>query len=115
MEEKQAGELININDFAKIDLRIAEILEAEKVEGTDKLVKLVVSLGQEKRTLVAGIAQYYRPEELINRKIAVIKNLEPRKMRGIESQGMLLAASNDKGDLTLLTVDKDIESGAKIS
>ena len=115
MEEKQTEEHININDFAKIDLRIAEILEAEKVEGTDKLVKLVISLGREKRTLVAGIAQHYKPEELINRKIVVIKNLEPRKMRGIESQGMLLATSNDKGDLTLLTVDKDSKPGAKIS
>ena len=115
MEEEKTENFITINDFAKLDLRIAEILEAEKVEGTDNLIKLTVSLGQEKRTLVAGIAQYYNPDELINRKIVVIKNLEPRKMRGIESQGMLLAATNDKGDLSLLTVDKDIEPGAGVS
>jgi len=115
MDNQKTEDLININDFAKMDLRIAQILEAEKVEGTDKLVKLLIDIGDEKRTLIAGISQYYKTEELINKKIVVIKNLEPKKMRGIESQGMLLAASNDKGDLSILVPDKDIEPGSKIS
>lgn len=114
MEEKKEN-LIDIEDFLKLDLRIAEILSAERVEGTDKLVKLSIKIGDEERVLLAGIAQFYSEDELKGKKVVVIKNLKPRKMRGIESQGMLLAASNDNGDLTVLTVDKEIESGAKVS
>ena len=111
----QEQSLITIDDFAKLDLRVAKILEAERVEGTDKLIKLSISLGDEKRTLIAGIAQHYEASALINKKIIIIKNLKSRKMRGIESQGMLLAASNDKGELSILTLEKDIEPGSKIS
>lgn len=112
-QQEEGANLISIDDFAKVQLRVAEVLEAEKVQGADKLLKLQIKLGEEKRQIVAGIAKYYTPEQLIGKKIVVVANLKPARLRGIESQGMLLAASNTE-KLALLTVDKDIESGAKI-
>lgn len=105
--------LIEIDDFAKVDLRVAEILEARKVEKADKLLELKVRLGEELRTVVAGIALYYSPEELIGKKIIVVANLKPAKLRGITSQGMILAASHE-GKLGVLTLDRDLPSGAKV-
>jgi len=107
--------LISFDEFKKIDLRVAEILEAEKIKKSEKLIKLLIDLGElGKRQIVAGIAKYYNPNELIGKKIVIVANLKPAKLMGVESQGMLLAAKiNDK--LTLLTVDNDIEPGAKIS
>ena len=84
---------ITIDDFVKVDLRVAQILVAERVPKADKLLRLEVDLGYEKRQILAGIAQYYEPEKLIGRKIVIVANLAPRKMRGLESNGMLLAAS----------------------
>ena len=89
----QLPEHIGIEDFAKVDLRVAQILVAERVPKADKLLRLEVDLGYEKRQILAGIAQYYEPEKLIGRKIVIVANLAPRKMRGLESNGMLLAAS----------------------
>ncbi|HLD62367.1 MAG TPA: methionine--tRNA ligase subunit beta [Candidatus Norongarragalinales archaeon] len=103
-------------DFAKLDLRVAKILNAEKVEGADKLLKLTISLGEfGERTIAAGIAQYYTPEELVGKKIAVVANLEPKKLRGIESNGMLLAASTPEDkELSILVLDRDLPEGNKI-
>jgi methionyl-tRNA synthetase len=89
----QAPEYITIDDFAKVELRVAQILVAERIPKADKLLRLEVDLGYEKRQILAGIAQYYEPEKLIGRKIVIVANLAPRKMRGLESNGMLLAAS----------------------
>lgn len=108
-------ETITYDDFAKLDLRVATILAAEKVPKADKLLKLTIRIGEEQRTLVAGIAQFYNCEEIVGKKIIVVANLEPRKLRGIESQGMLLAASDEgKDNLTLLTVDREIVDGCKV-
>lgn len=105
--------LIDISDFARVDLRIAEILKAERVEGADKLLKLQINIGDEERQIVAGIAKSYAPEELTGRKIVVVANLKPAKIRGIESNGMLLAASG--GDIvSILTPVKDVPAGSKI-
>lgn len=106
---------ISIDEFAKIDLRLAEILKAEKVEKADKLLQLEVALGSERRTVVAGIAKHYTCEELIGKKILIVANLKPAKLRGILSQGMILAASDGEG-LGIITVDpaKDIPGGAKV-
>src|SRR4030065_361617 len=113
MEKKEETNLIAIDDFAKIDLRVGKIIEAEKVEKSDKLVKLQVELGNEKRQVVAGIAKHYAPEDLTGKKIILVANLKPAKLMGIESQGMVLAASD--GDiLTLATFEKDIPSGSKV-
>ena len=93
-EQTPASPHITIDDFIKVDLRVAQILVAERVPKADKLLRLEVDLGYEKRQILAGIAQYYEPEKLIGRKIVIVANLAPRKMRGLESNGMLLAASS---------------------
>ena len=106
---------ITFDYFVKMDLRVAEIKVCEDVPGADKLYKLTIDIGEE-RTIVAGIKLYYSKEELVGKKIAVVANLEPRKLRGIESHGMLLAASSeDKSSVVLLTLDRDIANGSKIS
>lgn len=105
--------LITIEDFAKVELRVAEVIEAEKIQGADKLLKLQVKIGEEKRQIVAGIAKFYSPEELIGKKIVVVANLKPAKLKGVESQGMLLAAFIDD-KLSIITVERDIPSGAKV-
>lgn len=111
-EETNSTE-ITIDDFAKIDLRVAEVLACEKVEKTDKLLKLEIKVGEETRTIVSGIAQHYAPEELVGKKVVIVANLKPAKLRGIVSQGMILAAS--EGDvLEVLTLDKDLPSGATV-
>ncbi len=104
---------ISIEDFAKIDLRVARVLEAEKVEGADKLLKLKLEMGNEIRQVVSGIAKHYSPEDMAGKYVILVANLKPVKLRGIESQGMILAASNDK-ELVLAALDKAIESGAKV-
>jgi methionyl-tRNA synthetase len=106
--------VITIDDFRKVDLKVAQILFAERVAGADKLLKMQINLGSERRQLVAGIAQFYQPDDLIGKKIIVVTNLLKAKIRGIESQGMLLAAIAG-GTLRLLTVDGEIENGANIS
>ena len=106
-------ELISIDDFAKVQLRVAEVVAAEKVEKAYKLLKLQIRIGEETRQIVSGIAKYYTPESLVGKRIVVVANLKPVKLRGIESQGMLLAASNDEG-LTLVTTDVPIATGAKV-
>lgn len=107
-------EEITIEDFQKVDLRIGKILKAEKIENADKLLKILVDLGNEKRTLVAGIAKSYSPEELINKNIVVLTNLKSKTIRGIESKGMVLAAIDKNENPILLTTDRDVEAGAKI-
>jgi len=108
----EAGE-ITIDDFAKIDLRVATVVAAERVPKTDKLIKLQVKIGDEERTIVSGIAQHYEPENLIGKNVIVIANLKPAKLRGIESRGMVLAASDGEGNLVLADVP-GIASGSKV-
>jgi len=116
--EKQVSEeknnLISFDQFKNIDLRVAKILTAERVEKTDKLLRLEVEIGAEKRQIVAGMAEFLTPESMIGKLVVIVANLQPAKIRGLESQGMLLAAENDSGELSLLTVDKEIGTGAKI-
>lgn len=105
--------MITFDDFKKMDIRVGKIVAAEKVMGTDKLLKLEIDLGVEKRQLVAGIAESYLPEQLIGRDVPVLVNLEPRSIRGIESQGMVLAASVD-GKPVLLHPDSEVPPGSII-
>lgn len=105
---------ITYDDFDKLDLRVGKVLEAEKVPKADKLLKLTVDLGFEKRTILSGIAEYYKPEELVGKLVTVVANLAPRKIRGIESQGMLLMAGNDFGKLYSVGPDQDIEPGSVV-
>lgn len=106
---------IQFDDFGKLDLRIGTVLSAEKVEKADKLLKLEVDLGFEKRTIVSGIAQHFAPEALLQKQVMVVANLAPRKMRGIESQGMILMAENNDGKLLLVNPDTHAENGATVS
>src|SRR6202012_4478407 len=106
---------IAIDDFVKIDLRVAQIVVAERIPKADKLLRLEVDLGYEKRQILSGIAQWYTPEELIGKRIVVITNLAPRKMRGLESHGMLLAASETEGSKPVLaTFDEEIALGSRL-
>ncbi|NLA58114.1 MAG: methionine--tRNA ligase [Firmicutes bacterium] len=105
--------LVSIEDFAKLDLRVAEVKAAEPVPGADRLLKLTVTIGQEERQIVAGIAQHYTPEELVGKRIVVVANLKPAKLRGVLSEGMLLAAST-QDSLGLVTVERGLPSGARV-
>jgi len=112
-EKPEEIDEIAIDDFMKIDLRVAEVIQAEPIKKADKLLKLQLDLGYEKRQVVSGIAQYYKPEELVGRKVICITNLKPVKLRGELSQGMILAGSKD-GQLSLATVDQTLPNGAKV-
>jgi methionyl-tRNA synthetase len=105
--------MITFDDFKKVELKIARITEAEEVAGAEKLLKLQIELGAEKRQIVAGIKKSYQARDLIGREIVVVVNLEPRMVMGIESNGMLLAASDDAGPV-LLRPDKDVPPGSGV-
>lgn len=107
--------MISYDEFSKIELKIATIKEAVRLEGSDKLIKLQIDLGEETRQLVAGIGKKYEPENLIGRQIVIVANLEPRKLMGEESRGMLLAAKDVEGSPILLMPDTTTPSGSKIS
>lgn len=106
---------ISYDDFSKLDLRVGTILSAEKVEKADKLLKLQIDTGLDKRTVVSGIATFYKPEDIIGQKVCILINLAPRKIKGILSQGMILMTENAQGELAFVAPVKDIESGGKIS
>ena len=105
----------SFDDFTKMDLRVATILTAEKVEKADKLLKLTLDTGLDKRTVVSGIAQYYKPEDIIGKQVTLLANLAPRKIRGIESKGMILMASNEKGELCFISPAGEFPNGSTIS
>ena len=100
--------MASFEDFSKIELRVGKVMECEPVEGSEKLYKLTVRLGEETRTIASGIAQHYAPDELLGKKIILVTNLEPKTIKGIVSHGMLLAAEDGKGKLCLATVDDEI-------
>ena len=106
---------IQYDDFAKLDLRVATVTACEKVEKADKLLKLTIDLGNETRTIVSGIALHYTPEEMIGKQVVVVVNLAPRKMKGIESQGMILTAEDKNGKLRLLKPEETVSPGSSVS
>ena len=108
--------IVTFNEWSKLDLKVGEILEIEDIPGADKLYKLKIDLGTETRILVAGLKPYYTKEELEGKRCIVFANLEPKKLKGIESKGMILAAVNDDhSEVKLLQPDGDIEIGSKVS
>jgi len=109
-----AKDIITFDDFAKIDLRAGTILSAEKVEKADKLLKLQVDMGTEERTIVSGIALHFKPEDIVGKQVTVVANLAPRKMRGIESQGMILMAENAEGKLIFVSPTEHTDAGSEV-
>jgi methionyl-tRNA synthetase len=107
-------EAISFDEFTKLDMRLGTITHAEKVEKADKLLKLNVVTGIDERTIVSGIAEHYKPEEIIGKTVLVLLNLEPRKIRGIESQGMILMAENEDGELSFLAPEKAFDAGPTV-
>jgi len=106
---------IAIDDFVKVDLRVGQVVSAERVKGADKLLQMKVDIGEEEpRTIVAGIAESYPPEEMLGRKVVIVANLQPRKLRGIESNGMIVAASLDGGKPVLAGFLEDVPVGARL-
>ncbi|MBU0997984.1 methionine--tRNA ligase subunit beta [Patescibacteria group bacterium] len=106
---------ISFEDFQKLDIRIAKVLEAEAVEGVDKLIKLTLEVGElGERTIVSGIRDWYTPEELVGKKIVYLSNIEEKEIKGVKSQGMLLAPEDENGNCVLLIPEKEIDSGTKV-
>ena len=112
-DQGEGSQKIPITDFQKVDLRVAEVLAAERVPKSKKLLKLSIRVGEETRTLVAGVAEHYEPGDLVGRKVVIVANLQPATLMGVESNGMVLAAEHG-GTLSLLTLDRDLPSGAKV-
>jgi methionyl-tRNA synthetase len=113
-EEPLPEGVITIDDFCKVQLKTAKVLEAERIPNADKLLKMKIEIGSETRPLVAGIAKFYAPEEMVGKTIVVVANLKPRKLMGIESQGMLLAAKDETGALKLATIEGGFKSGCGV-
>ena len=111
-EETQKAAAITIDDFAKIELKVGEIIACERVKKSDKLLHETVKFGDEVRSICSGIAKHFAPEDLVGKKVVFITNLPPRKMCGILSEGMILAAEDENGKLALITPDGDVDSGA---
>ena len=111
-----ATDKIGIEDFTKVEMRVGQIKTAERIVAADKLLKLTVDIGTEVRQICAGIAQYYEPEKLVGRKVAVVVNLAPRKLRGVESNGMIIAAAVGPDGRPVLAgfPDEDVEVGARL-
>jgi len=105
---------ISFEEFQKLDFRIGKIVEANQIPGSRNLIKMTVDFGTEKRQAVAGLMQWYKPQDLAGKKCAFILNLQWRKFMGVESQCMILAAEDDKGNVVLLQPEKDIDEGSKI-
>ena len=114
LHDHSEKEPIEIDDFAKVQLKIALVTACEKVEKSKKLLKLTVKVGEETRTVVSGIAQFYSPEQLIGKKLAMITNLKPCKLCGIMSEGMIVCAEDDEGNIAYLTPEKDIADGSQV-
>ena len=107
--------MISIQEFKRLDLRVGQIRTAEAIPGTHRLLKVQVDLGQEQRTLVAGLAAFYTPQQLVGLKVVVVTNLEPATIRGVPSQGMMLGAGcSDGEDVALLTINKDVPNGTPV-
>ena len=105
---------ISFDEFQKLDLRVGKIVEANQILGSRNLIRMIVDFGNEKRQAVAGLLQYYKPDSLVGRKCAFVLNLQRRKMMGVESQCMVLAAEDSKGNVVILQPEKDITEGSKI-
>ncbi len=109
--------MITIEDFLKVELRTGKVIEARRIEGSNKLIVMKIDIGgdpSDMRQIVAGIGKAYSPEELIGKTIVVVTNLQPAKLMGVESQGMLLAASDEEGRLSIITTEREVKTGSRV-
>jgi methionyl-tRNA synthetase len=113
LEQGDTPAEVSIEDFAKLDLRVAEIVDAQRVQGKDRLLQLTISLGAETRTVAAGIAQQFPPETLVGKRVVLVANLKPAKIGGVQSHGMILAAG-EREPLAIVTLDRDCPVGSKV-
>ena len=111
----EAKNTVSFDDFMKMDIRIGKILEAEKVAKSNKLLKMKVDTGLDQRTIVSGIAKYFKPEEVIGKQVSVLANLAPRKIMGVESQGMILLAEDQDGKLVFVAPDDEVTNGSTVN
>ena len=107
--------MISFDEFKKVEIKIGEIKSAERIPGSDKLLKMKIDLGGAQKTCVAGIAQHYKPEELVGKEIALVVNMEPRSLRGVTSEVMLLAAVEKEGKVVILTPEKRVKPGSEVT
>ena len=107
-------ENISFDDFTKMDIRIGKIIAAERVPKADKLLKLTVDTGLDKRTVVSGIAEHYKPEDIIGKRVTLLMNLAPRTIRGVESHGMILMAENAEGKLSFVSPEEGFDAGSEV-
>ncbi len=105
--------IITFEEFKKVDLRVGKVIEAEDVKGSKNLIRLIVDLGEEKRQIITGLKRWYRPEDLLGKYVIVVVNLQPRKIMGLESQGMILATDTETP--VLLTVEREVPPGSRIT
>ncbi|UCE29706.1 MAG: methionine--tRNA ligase subunit beta [Candidatus Bathyarchaeota archaeon] len=105
---------VSFEDFLKLEMHIGKVIEAEEIPGSRNLIKMTIDFGSERRQSVAGLSQYYKPEELVDKKYAFVLNLQRRKFMGVESQCMILAAEDTKGNVILIKPEKDVEVGSRI-
>lgn len=115
MADQSQNDLIDIDYFEKLKIKVGKVVSAETMEKSGKLLKLKVSLGDREKTILSGIKKYYKPEELVGKKVVILDNLKSAKMLGVDSEGMVLAAMDDDGNLSLLSLDKDLKEGSEIS
>ena len=113
-ENIEGDDQITFEEFMKVKIKIGEVVAAAKLEKSDKLLKLIVKIGNEERQIIAGIAKSYKPEDLVNKKVVVVANLKPANILGKESQGMILAAEDEKGGLKVLSIDEMVKSGVRV-
>ncbi len=112
---EETNDIIDVELFRKIKIRIGKVVEASDLENSNRLLKLKVDVGGRTKTVLSGIKKHYKPEDLIGRKVVLLDNLKPAKMMGVESEGMILAASDGDDNLALLTTDKDVKEGSVVS
>ncbi len=114
LNDKMAEGIVKLKDWTKLNLIVAKIIEVEDIKGADKLYKITLNIGSGERTICAGLKEYYGKEELDGKVIIYFENLAPRMMKGVESQGMLLAAESEKGEVVLISPEKEIEIGSRV-
>ena len=113
-QKEESAPEITMDDFSKVELKVGEVIACERVKGADKLLVSQIRIGEETRQIVSGIAKWYQPEEFVGKKVVVVTNLKPVKLRGVLSEGMVLCASDEEGGFSVVSPEKDVQSGGEV-